>query len=97
MNLYLLYYPHYLSVNNLTPNLKLRVNELYTAFIKDYAKKLDKGDNFINNAKAILNYMNEKEVDLKQEFGQHTAALDALRGESFAATFPELVEMNSAL
>jgi MoaA/NifB/PqqE/SkfB family radical SAM enzyme len=97
MNLYLLYYPHYLSVNNLTPNLKLRGNELYTAFIKDYAKKLDKGDNFINNAKAILNYMNEKEVDLKQEFGQHTAALDALRGESFATTFPELVEMNSAL
>jgi MoaA/NifB/PqqE/SkfB family radical SAM enzyme len=95
MNLYVLFSPHYLSINNLTTNLKRSVNALYAEFINGYAKRLDNGKNIMNNAQAVLNYMNEKDENLKQEFWQHTAALDRLRGESFVSIFPELAEMTS--
>lgn len=92
-NLYLLFAPDYFNITNLTPDLKQKVTKLYKDFEKNYLNTLTNPENMINHVRAVLAYMTSSEATRSEEFKKHVDAVDAIRDENFALTYPELAEM----
>lgn len=90
MNLYPLLGPDHFCVDNLSPHLKKKATTLYTEFEDNYLNKISKSENIKNHCRAIITLMNNRDRNLKKEFVAEINAVDTLRGEVFAATFPEL-------
>lgn len=93
MNLYFLQGPEYLSVTNLTPALKQKVEELHVHFSNGYLQKISGSEKMKENVLALIKYMNTKQTQRQSEFTRRISETDALRNEKFSTTFPELAEM----
>ena len=86
--------PVYLAVTTLPESLKAQVRSRY----EDLARAAKSSDRFL--AKQLLEavkYMDSQDTSATlDELKLRTSELDDRRGEDFAATFPELVELTSA-
>lgn len=80
-----------------TSKLKRRVRELYQTRI-DRFRQTGEAPDLIQGLEAALAYMDSSNTTRElAELRRRTLALDAKRGESFAAVFPELKELRIAV
>ena len=92
MQLNILHGPPYYNIRALPPGLKDRVEGSYRALIAFLDSIGEAAASPRRDFEAVIRYMRADDWDLTEEFRERSAELDVVRGESLAATFPELAE-----
>lgn len=87
---YLVFDPAYYDVQRLPADIKKVITEKYSTFINNYLHAKGADDNTKRKLKYLVDYMNEQQLPMLDEFYTVTAKLDNLRGEEFYSIFPEL-------
>jgi hypothetical protein len=93
MQLNILFEPAYYNVRTLPAELKDRVEDAYRSFIGELTAEGTQTANLRSDCLALIDYMRAEQWNELPDFRRFTTALDGLRGESFADTFPELGEL----
>ncbi|MBS1618789.1 MAG: twitch domain-containing radical SAM protein [Bacteroidetes bacterium] len=93
VNMYLLFYPGYFAVTNLTPALKEQVTKLYADFEHNYLNSLAGSEKIKSHIAAALNLMNSRQDHLLLQFTNAIRQVDRIREEDFLGIYPELKDM----
>ena len=89
-------HPTWLSIQILPPKAKKEVELRYRKFFEKNSSRLhaDKREQLQHKLDYIIGFMNQKDrSDELKVFFRRTEQLDRLRGQSFATTFPEILEL----
>jgi MoaA/NifB/PqqE/SkfB family radical SAM enzyme len=93
MNLYLLFFPHYFSIVNLSPALKQKALQQFESLESELLNRLPDASKIRNHVQAVITHMMSENGTKQKEFRHWIKAIDKVRGENFSSTFPELAEM----
>ena len=100
INFHLVYYPAHLNIKSLPRHAKQAIADKFELFYVWLSKNYRSDQEFLEGAsgtkrlEAMIEYMfSEDWSDRHSEFVEYITVLDAIRGTSFAGTFPEFAKI----
>ncbi len=81
------------NIRNFPPHLKSKLTQQYDDFIATYLEANNATEKTKDHFRAVINYMNEENMNNLSGFKTITKRLDKLRNEEFPEVFPEIKEL----